>query len=157
MMKFLWGLLVGAFIGAVGTMWYVKNNMETSPEGASEVKEVSNELPDDFSVFYEAFHKDSMYQIEHVVFPLQGLPAYADSITMVEGTYRFEKKDWTMHKEFNDSDNNFKREFKILGDGFIVEQIRDAQNGIGMQRRFAKRGAEWYLIYYAEINFVGKG
>ncbi len=154
MMKFLWGLLVGAFLGAIGTMWYVKNNMDQS---VAEPIAVDNELPDDFSVFYEAFHKDSIYQINHVLFPLQGLPAYADSITMAEGTYRFEKADWTMHKEFQDADGQFKREFKILGDGFIVEQIRDKQNGIGMQRRFAKRGPEWYLIYYAEINFVGKG
>jgi len=154
MMKFLWGLLIGAFLGAIGTMWYVKKNMGSPIQ---EVVQTGEQLPDDFSVFYESFHLDSLYQIEHVVFPLQGLPAYADSLTMVEGTFRFEKEDWTMHKEFNDAGGQFKREFKILGDGFIVEQIRDAQNGLGMQRRFAKRGSEWYLIYYAEINFVGKG
>jgi len=154
MMKFLWGLLVGAFLGAIGTMWYVKKNMNVTSEVGTPI---ANDLPADFSNFYEEFHADSVYQINHVVFPLQGLPAYADSITMVEGTFRFQKEDWTTHKPFQDETGSFKREFKILGDGFVVEEIKDAQNGIGMQRRFAKRGAEWYLIYYAEINFVGKG
>ena len=153
MIKFFWGLIIGAFLGGIITMWYIKGQLQNA---ASQEITVNNEVPAGFLNFYEKFHKDSLYQIEHVVFPLQGLPAYADSATFANKSFRFEKDDWVMHKSFNDQDGQFVRSFNKLGEGLMVEQIKNAEQGVGMQRRFAKRGEEWYLIYYAQINFMGQ-
>lgn len=153
MIKFLWGLLAGAFLGSLVTLWYVKGQLQNAPDADTYV---SNVVPEDFLNFYEKFHQDSIYQLDHIIFPLQGLPAYADSATMADRSFRFQKEDWVLHKNFNDQDGQFVRTFNKLSEGMMVEQIKNSDNGIGMQRRFAKRGEEWFLIYYAEVNFVGR-
>ena len=45
------------------------------------------ELSNDFQVFYELFHRDSSYQMEHITFPLEGLPDYADSVDIADGVF----------------------------------------------------------------------
>jgi len=152
MIKFLWGLLVGAFLGGIVTMWYIKGQLQNTPAPDTYV---SNDIPQDFLNFYEKFHQDSLYQMEHIIFPLQGLPAYADSATIAEKSFRFQKEDWVLHKRFDDQDGQFNRSFNKLSEGMMVEQIKNVENGIGIQRRFVKRENDWYLIYYAEVNFVG--
>ncbi len=154
-MRFFWGMLLGAFLGAIGTMWYVQRQMNLTTPAEAVAAASSNDIPADFLDFYERFHGDSLYQINHIVFPLQGLPAYADSLVIAANNFRFQQEEWVLHKEFQDNDGQFERKFKNLGAGFMVEQIEDPENGLGMQRRFAKRGEEWFLIYYAEMNFVG--
>jgi len=162
-MKFLWGLLVGAFLGAIGTMWYVNKRMEASDVETAvnaaintETVIVSDEsaLPTDFRIFYADFHQDSVFQLEHVSFPLEGLPAYADSIQMIPGNYKYKREDWSLHRGFNDNEGQFERKFNILSENMIIETIKDDQNGIGMQRRFANSDGEWRLIYYADINLM---
>ena len=38
----------------------------------------------------------------------------------------------------------------------VIDQIMDARGMFGMQRRFAKIGEEWRLIYYAAMNPLGE-
>ncbi|MEN0003035.1 MAG: hypothetical protein AAF798_02785 [Bacteroidota bacterium] len=108
----------------------------------------------DFADFYKAFHADSLYQVEHVNFPLEGLPAEADSATIMQSTFRWQKADWTMHRGFNVEGSEFQQDFLPLGDDLIIEKFVHPQSGWGIIRRFAKLDGEWYLIYYTGLNKI---
>lgn len=111
----------------------------------------------EFEAFYDRFHLDSLYQMQHITFPLEGIPAQADSATLVDNSFRWQKDDWRMHRPFNRYDNNFQREFLPVGKTMIVEKITDGKTGFSMTRRFAKLDDEWYLIYYAGMNMLVTG
>ena len=66
------------------------------------------QIPEDFREFYDQFHKDSVYQVNHIIFPLSGLPA-EDSLK--SDSFTWNKVDWIMHKPFDDLGGTFKREW----------------------------------------------
>jgi len=55
------------------------------------------EQQESFTDFYNKFHTDSEYQLERIVFPLEGLPPFADTIER----YYWQKDEWQIHKPFN--------------------------------------------------------
>jgi len=108
------------------------------------------EKDNSFEEFYDNFHKDSLYQIEHIQFPLQGV---SSNPTDHHSAFRWEREDWRMHKRFNEAESGFRSEFTQLGDDFIIERIVHNQGLYAMERRFSKLGGdEWYLIYYAALH-----
>lgn len=117
-----------------------------APEG-----EQIEENPDDgFETFYIRFHQDSLYQLEHIQFPLQGV---SSNPTDHHSAFRWERSDWVIHKRFNEAESGFRSEFTQLGDDFIIERIVDRKGLYGMERRFSRLGGEdWYLIYYAALH-----
>ncbi len=119
------------------------NTTEAPVEGLTSLPE--------FNAFYEQFHSDSLFQMEHIIFPLEGLPANADSLTFAEDNFRWQKEDWLMHRSLEDG-AGFSRDFQVLGDQIVVEYVRHSSGQVGMIRRFAKMGDKWYLIYYAGLN-----
>ena len=98
-----------------------------------------------FIHFYEQFHSNEQYQLERIVFPLEGLPPFADTIE----TYYWQREDWVIHKPFNNSE--FKQEFIYIDKTVVVEQFRSEE--LGMSRTFAKFNSKWYLIQYNAINY----
>lgn len=120
--------------------------------GASE--ELAAELPAEFVQFYHAFHQDSTFQVEHIVFPLEGIPAMADSLTLARDKYRWPKAGWKIHKPLDPERGDFRRKFFMMDDQLIIETISQAESQFAMQRRFAKLGDDWFLIYYAGMNPV---
>lgn len=109
-------------------------------------------LPTDFQVFYELFHRDSSYQMEHIRFPLEGLPDYADSLTIASGQYTWEAEDWVMHKRQLADDPEFQRVVTMFGDFVVRERFVHKERPLMTERRFEKVQDEWYLIYYAGLN-----
>jgi len=108
----------------------------------------------DFDAFYERFHADSLYQMAHINFPLPGMPDHADSLTNV-ADFRWQKEDWIMHRPIDLSEKSgFKREFSVVGEDLINETVYHTSGRFAMERRFAKIGNEWYLIYYAGMHAV---
>lgn len=108
--------------------------------------------PDDFEAFYEQFHSDSAFQIEHIQWPLEGLPAHADTLSNPAG-FRWQKENWVLHRPFNDALTGFSRSMSFMGDGLMVEKITHEEGGFRMERRFAKIDDQWKLIYYAALNY----
>lgn len=108
-------------------------------------------LPVDFQVFYELFHRDSSYQMEHIVFPLEGLPDYADPAAAGQ-KYYWEETSWTLHKPWNEEKSVFRKEILMPSDRMIVERLFHIDKPLMAERRFAKMGDQWYLIYYAGLN-----
>lgn len=127
---------------------------QSSPEADEGGKlQVPEELPESFANFYERFLTDSLYQMEHILFPLQGLPDKADSATISSNTFRWEMDDWKIHRPIK-AGNDFTISFRPLSETMIVESIRHESGVYAMERRFAEFDDGWYLIYYAGLNSV---
>ncbi|NNE30548.1 MAG: hypothetical protein HKN16_12990 [Saprospiraceae bacterium] len=152
-MKFWWGFLAGAFLGSVLTMWFVKERLQDNSSSEPQAT-AQNSLPDGFAEFLVRFSADSLYQMEHISFPLSGFPAYADSLTLARKDFRYLPDDWVLHKSFDPETGTFVQEFSIVSEDMVIENIQDPQSGFGMQRRFARLQGDWHLIYYAGINKV---
>lgn len=111
----------------------------------------------DFAGFYERFHQDSLYQLEHVQFPLEGLPSDADSLTLARNDFRWTKENWRMHRRFDFANSDFEQKLLPVTDDLIVEQIIHRSGNYAMQRRFTRWGGEWYLTYYIGLNQFDPG
>lgn len=105
----------------------------------------------DFETFYQRFLTDSVYQIEHITFPLEGIPSNAGQEVDPTG-YRYSKAEWRMHRPFDPAETGFRSTFTTLGDDLVIEQIRHESGDYGMMRRFARLEDGWHLIYYAGLN-----
>jgi hypothetical protein len=131
---------------------------KTTNEAASTADETQvDTLPADFVTFYEKFHDDSIYQMEHIIFPLAGLP-HAESVNDTLPTERFfwQKKEWKKHNPFTDPSNQFEQWFEIINDRVIEHWIQMKGSNMVIHRRFAKLDDGWYLIYYAGLRPVTK-
>ena len=108
---------------------------------------------DSFEAFYKQFHEDSVFQLAHITFPLEGLPGMADSFLINHGQYFYEKKGWkTLHAMDWDTTTMFQRKLEDTGLGAINEYIC-TYDKFCMSRRFAKLSDGWYLIYYEDMNY----
>ncbi len=116
---------------------------------------LSESLPEGFPAFYQRFHQDSLYQVAHVVFPLEGLPDHVDSLTLVGGNFRWTVENWRMQRAFDYEISDYDRRMKVLAENAVEEQIVHKSRQVGMVRRFARFGEDWYLIYYAGMNKLG--
>ena len=104
-------------------------------------------IPDDFYAFYDQFHSDSMYQMQHIIFPLDGIPAEEN---LRSGDWNWKKDDWVMHRPF-DSKGTFKQQWYSIN-SIIIEKISDSSGRFTMERRWARMGEEWNLIFYKEMG-----
>lgn len=110
-------------------------------------------LTEDFVKFYDKFHSDSVYQMAHIQFPLEGYPSgnLADSTQNV-ADFRWTADKWVMHRlpQFNDTlySRQFEQPMPIMVNEIIIEKARN----YGTLRRFLKRENEWYLIFYSDMN-----
>ena len=141
-MKYLTLLLFLLFVWACSSQQEQAKVPETNDEAA------------DFEGFYKRFHQDSLYQIEHIVFPLEGIPSNIDS-SINQASFRWQKEEWKMHHAFDNANSEYQIEFVPISDKLIIEKITHKTGQFGMLRRFAKLGEEWFLIYYAGMNRLG--
>ena len=120
-----------------------------APE-SDDQQQVAAAQDDGFEAFYQRFHQDSLYQIAHIQFPLQGV---SSNPTDNHSAFRWELDDWRMHRPFDEAESGFRSELTRLGVDFIIERIVHHQGLYGMERRFSRLGGdEWYLIYYAALH-----
>ena len=123
-----------------------KNKVENEKDenaGMYETKE--------FKDFYERFGTDSVYQMQHVVFPLEGIRAMRDSLDIPDPNFKWQEDKWIVHGLFDDMNGTFIREFLSMK-GIVIEKITDQSGTFTMERRFAKLASGWNLIYYREMG-----
>jgi hypothetical protein len=113
---------------------------------------ISENLPGSFLSFYEKFHMDSTFQMNHIIFPLEGMPSDMDS-TSESLNFHWSKDTWVIHTPFNDRGGSFQRSFLNI-DNIILEKIFDQHRNFEMERRFTEMQGEWYLIYYAALRKI---
>ncbi len=120
------------------------------PETAEKDDPVQTEVSD-FEDFYDRFHEDSAFQMAHIAFPLEGIPAHADQVEDLS-SYRWQSETWVLHKKLPDSLTGYDRELTRFGEDIIIEKIVQRDTRIGLERRFARISDDWMLIYYADMN-----
>jgi hypothetical protein len=108
-------------------------------------------LSSDFLTFYDQFTEDSLFQIDHIIFPLEGIRARVSEDDEEPLELKWEKDTWRIHKKFNDVDETFTRQF-VDFNGIVTENISDKTGQFTMIRRFAKIGDQWMLIFYKEMG-----
>jgi hypothetical protein len=106
----------------------------------------------EFKEFYDRFGKDSVYQMDHIVFPLEGLRRLEDSLDVVPPDFRWQRENWIIHKPFDDTNESFLRSWTDIGGTIVVESIQDNSGRYTMERRFGKLSSGWHLIYYSEMG-----
>lgn len=112
------------------------------------------DLPNDFLEFFERFHTDSTFQMATILFPLEGKKVKNnDSEAPFQPDYWY-PEDWVLHKPYRDDLNEFNRTFDVFSTHLIIEYIYLKGGKIGMERRFAKMGDQWKLIYYTPMSLL---
>lgn len=156
-MKIIIGILIG--ISLMFAFQKIMNDKDPAVEEIQATTSPSNsvaDLPTDFLVFYTQFHSDSSYQMEHIDFPLEGLPELADSSILEEGNFYWKKEEWKMHKNFDARKESFSQNLNLVSDGLIFEFIpaseEDNKQNLWIERRFLKANGDWRLIYYSGLN-----
>lgn len=126
--------------------------MLTGCKNESKTIDISGaDIPKDFSEFYISFHSDSTFQINHILFPLEGRPA-ADTANLYTDDFKWQKETWKLHNFDHFNPDQFDVNRKVTDSTLITETIRDRASGFGIKRRFAKFNDEWFLIYYDAMN-----
>ena len=115
-----------------------------------------DELPEGFSAFYQQFHLDSAFQMEHIVFPLEGIPDNSDQETIQAGTFHWQKDSWHIMRPVDYQMSEYQRDFLPLTNEMVMERIIHKGGDFGMVRRFAIISGDWHLIYYAGVNRLAK-
>ncbi len=114
-----------------------------------------NGLPADFVSFYEQFHRDSAFQMERIIWPLEGVPDNAGD-RLTDRTFRWQRDEWRIMKPI-DVKSSFQREFLPMSDELIIEKITNNTGQFALIRRWAIISGDWHLIYYAGMNPVRQG
>ena len=109
-----------------------------------------------FVNFYERFHQDSAFQMAHILFPLQGLPAAGDTTSAPGQPFFWQEENWKMQGPFDADRSEFTRTIKPYGPDIMVEEIVHRNGEIGMMRRWARLDSTWYLVYYAGLNALSR-
>lgn len=112
-----------------------KSGDKTEPIALEEKKEI--EIPSDFLAFYDRFHSDSIFQLDHIVFPLKSIKD--DKI--------YTRENWIMHTPFNSQGGAFFRTYNNIN-GIIIEFVTEKTGFVNIERRFSKLGDVYHLIYY---------
>ena len=134
-----------------------KQNTPAAPQAES-VTTSDTQLPADFNAFYTKFHTDSLYQMAHIPWPLQGdTSEQVDSTHYQKKNIYWEKEKWIMHHPVDYGSGDYKRQVQLLGDDIVIEYITITAGGYGIERRFAKQpDGEWNLIFYSDMQERGK-
>lgn len=101
---------------------------------------VSQEIPQEFLKFYMRFLSDTIYQKDHILFPLK---------QKIDGT-KWTKEGWTCHKPYND-DGSFQQQFTNMN-GLILETISDDKGMYKMERRYMPSDDSYKMIYFTVMN-----
>lgn len=115
-------------------------------------------LPADFRDFYQKFHSDSAYQMAHIQWPLRGETAVQyDTIAPERRLATWAPEQWALQHRVDLSTGEFKGEWEVMGEDFVIERIKYAAANYGVERHFMKRDdGEWELMYYADMQDMGR-
>ncbi len=123
------------------------NQKESTTPTTKEV--LTSEVPSSFLDFYQKFHSNPEFQMQQIIFPLDG--HVVDEETQQRMAIKWEKDSWTLHHTFDDHGGTFQREF-VNFDDIIIEKISDRSGKFNMERRFSPLNGSWHLIYYSQFK-----
>ena len=118
----------------------------TEGEAVAKTDNDAPTLPAGFGDFYERFHADSAYQMAHVTWPLDG-----NVVTNAAGERRderWEASDWRLHRPLELGDSYVRELEASEAAETVTERVKTREGQYILERRFAKLGGAWYLIWY---------
>lgn len=125
---------------------FYRRNLAPASSNSSTTEQAppaAQSLPADFKAFYEQFQSDSVFQMEHIAFPLY----YEENGQKQE----LLAENWITHRPFDDMGGTFERVFE--GDeNIVIETIVTRGAPYHMIRRFGKLADGWNLIYYLPMG-----
>jgi len=110
----------------------------------NESAEILVEIPEEFVDFYNKFHDDSLYQMDHIVFPLK---------EKEDGSLWY-PEEWSMNRPV-DLGDDYIRELDNF-EGIITEAIIHKRGFFSLERRFSKMSNGYNLIYYRTRSSFGE-
>ena len=113
----------------------------------------ADEVPADFLTFYDRFMTDSVFQRQHIQFPLAGDPGMARPGVATTGFY-WEAADWKTHRYV--ADQPFQFAFVPVSEDLIIEKILHENGQFAAERRFLRTDDGWQLIFYADLYMTGE-
>ncbi len=125
--------------------WQACKGDAAADSGESTTLSTGTDTPSDFDSFYALFHSDSAFQMEHIAWPLDGNLQAAEEGGSVDA--RWQAETWVLHKPL-DLGDNYVRELDVSSPDLVVERIKTTEGSYIIERRFAKFGPMWMLIYY---------
>ena len=138
-------LLIILTVSSIGYVFLTHNHNSTvgfqSPEH-------DQAIPTSFQDFYHEFHTDSLFQLQHVTFPLPGLTS--DSSGTLKHTY-WTAESWVLHHRPQLSPNHYHHTFQVTPLR-ITEIIKTKSYDFSMLRTFTKDHDTYYLSYYKEMG-----
>lgn len=106
-------------------------------------KSDADTLQESFDAFLYHFSTDSLFQIAHIRFPLQGI--VVDDISGEEKKI-WHVEDWTMHGLL-ELDSNWNRVLTVK-ENVVNERIELKNSGFWTERKFRRDKGKWYLTYF---------
>ncbi len=119
------------------------NHKEVSTELAQD-KECS--VQEDFDEFFLKFHSDSMFQMNRIIFPLEGFRSEGEEI---DSAFYWNKEDWVLHENTHIDTTIFTEE-KVVSETEIIHKVYIKDSGFYIERVFNLINCKWYLVYYEE-------
>lgn len=128
-----------------------KNNeskrTDDSIPGTQIQKNEALNLPTDFDSFYSKFVEDSIYQVEHLIFPLEK----GSGIAFCDSLVKIDRLNWQIFKDDI-------RVYNSVLDSLVVKKIENyihliklrKELGVIYELKFRKKGNAWYLVFYFE-------
>jgi len=110
------------------------------------IQELSKTSIENFDEFYDKFHKDSLFQISRLKFPLKGGP---DG----DNNEKWTKKNWSMLKTkiYDVDKSQYKVSYKRDKKSF-TEKIWIEDSGFEFECKFELIGNQWFLTSAFELN-----
>ena len=136
------------FSALILTFGLLMTSCQTDKPGSASVPQMEG-LSADFEAFYELFHGDSSFQMEHIAWPLSGNLRLDSNGQSTDITWT--EHDWLMHKPL-ELGEEFVREIEASQDDLVIERVKSRAGAYIIERRFAKLGNTWYLIYYRQAD-----
>jgi hypothetical protein len=111
-------------------------------------KSVFTDTTESFETFNERFHRDSVFQLSRIAFPIGG--HFAEG----ENSHEWTAGNWELLKEpVRETINAKEYEHNLQKtDTTVIEKYWIENSGFKVERRFKKIGSKWFLTYYDDIN-----
>lgn len=101
---------------------------------------------ENFSAFYQRFHRDSLFQMERLADPVDGYAIEGGSIQS------WQTNQWAMHKNgLSDVDSTLYRTERIVEPQLVRERIFLPNSSMLIERHFSLREKKWFLTFYLYV------
>ncbi len=122
---------------------------EVKPEIKKESTKKSKAVKyENYNTFYNRFHRDSLFQMSRVKFPIGG---YFTDTVGEERTWS--KTNWIMHRsKIQEADTSIYKVNIESATTVKKEELFIEGGGFKVERKFQRINGKWFLVYYIDEN-----